>query len=707
MMLNLTSSRAALACISAALGTTIAASAATGASTPVPNPTTKTYYWADFDGDGMVDVLVLANDGARLLRHAGGLHYQDVTATTGLAGMSRDAHQAAWADYDGDGDQDLFLASYSGHSKLLRQNDRGIFEDVTATSGLPTHARVLDASWFYAQEGGRPDLHLITWSDEMYLRPANGSFARIALGRTLGSAPGNDGPPPASVDAARTQRGLAARAADAGVARSVAGSAACAAAIRDGMTDLCLRASSIPVFGQLMPLNLFFNVDAAGNVGMGTLTPGAKLDVAGTARVAGLNLPTGAADGLVLTSDGSGNATWQPGTPGPVGPAGPAGPIGPQGVVGPQGPQGDLGPIGRQGDQGPAGLQGDNGPAGPQGDVGPQGAPGAEGPIGPQGDQGPTGLQGNQGPAGPQGDTGPQGPQGNPGAAGPKGDVGLAGPQGDQGPLGPQGDQGPTGPQGNQGPIGPQGDQGPTGPQGDQGPIGPQGDEGPVGPQGNQGAVGPQGDTGPQGPQGNQGPTGPQGDLGAQGPAGPQGDDGPQGASGPQGPVGPQGNVGPQGAQGPAGAQGLAGPVPAGTDPTGSAAAVDTMPPFLVLHHIICLAGDYPQRTGGPGVTSSGNPKIGEIRMFAGNFAPGGWHFCDGTLLQVNQYSAAFSILGTTYGGDGRQTFGVPDLRGRFMMHTGSGPGLSTRNLGAKGGRESVTLTEANLPPHTHTITTP
>ncbi len=76
------------------------------------------------------------------------------------------------------------------------------------------------------------------------------------------------------------------------------------------------------------------------------------------------------------------------------------------------------------------------------------------------------------------------------------------------------------------------------------------------------------------------------------------------------------------------------------------------------------------------------SPFLGEIVMFAGNFAPRGWAFCDGQLLAISQNSALFSILGTTYGGDGRTTFGLPGLRGRVPMHAGSGPGLTTRRLG-------------------------
>ncbi len=97
-------------------------------------------------------------------------------------------------------------------------------------------------------------------------------------------------------------------------------------------------------------------------------------------------------------------------------------------------------------------------------------------------------------------------------------------------------------------------------------------------------------------------------------------------------------------------------------------------------------------------------PFIGMIVMFGGNFAPRGWALCDGTLLSISQYQALFSILGTTYGGDGRTTFALPPLRGRVPMHAGSGPGLTPRSLGEKSGWENVTLNTNQIPSHTHTI---
>ena len=95
---------------------------------------------------------------------------------------------------------------------------------------------------------------------------------------------------------------------------------------------------------------------------------------------------------------------------------------------------------------------------------------------------------------------------------------------------------------------------------------------------------------------------------------------------------------------------------------------------------------------------------IGEVRMFAGNFAPRGWAFCDGQLLAISSNSALFSILGTTYGGDGRTTFALPDLRGRVAVGVGQGPGLSQRWQGQKFGSETNTLTTMNLPAHNHSV---
>jgi len=90
-------------------------------------------------------------------------------------------------------------------------------------------------------------------------------------------------------------------------------------------------------------------------------------------------------------------------------------------------------------------------------------------------------------------------------------------------------------------------------------------------------------------------------------------------------------------------------------------------------------------------------PYVGEIRMFAGNFAPAGWMFCEGQLLPISEYETLFNLIGTTYGGDGQSTFALPDLRGRLPIHQGGG-----FTLAENGGVESVTLTVAQIPAHSH-----
>lgn len=96
------------------------------------------------------------------------------------------------------------------------------------------------------------------------------------------------------------------------------------------------------------------------------------------------------------------------------------------------------------------------------------------------------------------------------------------------------------------------------------------------------------------------------------------------------------------------------------------------------------------------------NPYVGEIRLFAGNFAPQGWALCQGQLLSIAENEVLFNLIGTTYGGDGISVFALPDLRGRVPVHVGSGPGLSTRQLGESGGSETVALAAAQLPQHRH-----
>jgi microcystin-dependent protein len=98
------------------------------------------------------------------------------------------------------------------------------------------------------------------------------------------------------------------------------------------------------------------------------------------------------------------------------------------------------------------------------------------------------------------------------------------------------------------------------------------------------------------------------------------------------------------------------------------------------------------------------DPFVAEIRIFGFNFAPRGWAFCNGQLLPIAQNTALFSLLGTTYGGNGQTTFGLPDLQGSAPMHPGQGPGLSLYDLGQIGGEQTVTLLASELPAHQHSV---
>src|SRR6187402_3593352 len=98
------------------------------------------------------------------------------------------------------------------------------------------------------------------------------------------------------------------------------------------------------------------------------------------------------------------------------------------------------------------------------------------------------------------------------------------------------------------------------------------------------------------------------------------------------------------------------------------------------------------------------DPFVAEIRIFPFNFAPAGWAWCNGQILPLSQNTALFSLLGTTYGGDGKSNFALPDLQGSAPMHPGQGPGLSLHDLGETGGSETVTLLESEIPSHSHNL---
>ena len=122
--------------------------------------------------------------------------------------------------------------------------------------------------------------------------------------------------------------------------------------------------------------------------------------------------------------------------------------------------------------------------------------------------------------------------------------------------------------------------------------------------------------------------------------------------------------------------------------------------PSLGLNYIIATNGLFPMREGDG---TEQEPLLGQISLFAGNFAPGGWSFCEGQLLPIAQNSALFSLLGTMYGGNGTTTFALPDLRGSLAVGAGAGPGLSPWDIGEVAGNEYITLTQNQMPDHAHT----
>ena len=352
-------------------------------------------------------------------------------------------------------------------------------------------------------------------------------------------------------------------------------------------------------------------------------------------------------------------------------------------IAGPAGPQGEQGPKGETGAIGPVGLPGTTGPKGDKGDAG------AVGAVGPKGDKGDAGAVGTVGPKGDKGDAGAVG------AAGPKGDKGDAGAVGAVGPKGDKGDVGAVGA------TGPKGDKGDTGAVGAAGPKGDKGDAGAVG------AAGPKGDAGAEGVAG---PKGDKGDAGVAGPIGPKGDKGDTGLAGADGTVLPDGlQTGDilvwDSTLDPPAYKSTFNPVPtngvsndqllywdatnetyiAKNKPSYTALPANIMQPYTTVSYIVALQGVFPSR-------SSADPLLGEIIMFGGNFAPRGWAFADGQLLPISQNTALFSLFGTIYGGDGRTTFALPDLRGRAAIHAGSGPGLTPRPLGSSGGAQTTTV---------------
>lgn len=312
---------------------------------------TPVHHWQDFDRDGRRDVYVqMPGGGDRLLQSRGSAGFGDVTALMGLS-TSMQASSVQRVDLDADGLSDLLLLTAEGRIRLLH-NAAATFVDVTEASGLVDDAPVVSLEWLESEQNGPGDLHVLTeTSDRVYENQGGGQFVisrlpagSIGFSSSLGTAPGGT--------------------------YSSAAASACFPSIGDqAISGACLQASSAPAAGKLYPLSSKLFVSPAGDVGMGTLSPTAKLDVDGTIR---------SRSGGVRFPDGTLQSTAQ--------------------LVGPQGPPGATGATGATGPQGPPGAQGASGPAG---------ATGPQGPVGPQGLTGATGAQGPQGSAGPQGPPGP------------------------------------------------------------------------------------------------------------------------------------------------------------------------------------------------------------------------------------------------------------------------------------------------------------
>lgn len=223
---------------------------------------------------------------------------------------------------------------------------------------------------------------------------------------------------------------------------------------------------------------------------------------------------------------------------------------------------------------------------------------------------------------------------------------------------------------------------------------GKRGHRGVPGIQGDIGLQGKKGDIGIQGEKGEMGIQGIQGILGPEGLQGLQGEIGIQGIPGPEGPQGLQGEIGIQGIPGPQGLQGIQGPE-GPSAPAGKSEPHTNMQPYLTVNFIINTDGSFPN----PDVASP-SPYLGEIRMTASSIAPKGWEICNGQILQKNDNFMLFMTIGNVFGGDGINTFALPDFRGRIPLHINV-----DKPIGLSAGVENVTLSLEQLAVHDHSET--
>ncbi len=404
--------------------------------------------------------------------------------------------------------------------------------------------------------------------------------------------------------------------------------------------------------------------------------------------------------------------TGSNGLQGFVGATGETGADGAQGITGANGLQGLVGATGDNGNnglQGVTGAIGEQGILGATGDNGNTGSTGSIGSTGSTGSMGSTGSTGATGIAGSNGNTGYTGSTGSTGINGITGATGSTGITGNTGSTGKTGNTGSTGSIGSTGATGSTsstGSTGSTGNSGSTGLIGTTGSIGSTGITGNTGSTGPTGDTGITGSIGSTGSTGSTGKTGSTGITGSTGSNGSTGDIGSKGSTGSTGLTGATGAFGVTGTNGqilsynnnnwVATDISTGN--VGGGLPVNNMQPSLVLNYQIAMWGIFPSRNGV-------EPFIGEIMLCGFNFEAQDYAFCNGQLVSISSNSALYALLGTTYGGNGLQTFGLPDLRGRVPIHFGQGSGgLSNRNLGEVLGAESNTIQINQLPSHNHTI---
>ena len=284
--------------------------------------------WVDVDRDGALDLFLPdAEDGDRLLVARGQSGFVDRIADSGLAAR-RGSRVAVWADYDADGWPDLYRVDARGSGEVWRNMGDGTFAPVGEFAGVPPARGVIEARWLDLEGDG--DLDLALWTEEaLTLARGNGdgTFVTTHVSRTgaaSGAASGERVPTRATPVEAETPvegggsapLGVPTTTITPGGApprQGASAAAKCPVALDDqALFGSCLQASSAPVLGMLYPLSSELFVSAGGNIGLGTTVPGERLDVVGTIETDGLRMPTGASQGRVLTTDGAGNASWQP-----------------------------------------------------------------------------------------------------------------------------------------------------------------------------------------------------------------------------------------------------------------------------------------------------------------------------------------------------------------------------------------------------------